>query len=104
MNLYKARKLINISEARILAVDDVRALCAMVATWLLREKISSDKAYCVDDAISLMRHTHYDLVISDITMPGKSTIEFLSIVRSNNRSHISCMDGCTTICLRKLGV
>jgi len=83
MNLYKNRKPINISEARILAVDDEKALCDMVAIWLRREGIYCDKAYCVDDAISLMRQAHYDLVISDITMPGKSGIEFLSIVRES---------------------
>jgi putative two-component system response regulator len=80
MNLYKTRKPIEISEARILAVDDERALCDLVARWLEKEGIFCDKAYCVDDAISLMEQTHYDLVISDIMMPGKSGIDFLSIV------------------------
>jgi putative two-component system response regulator len=81
MNLYKTRKRINISEARILAVDDEPTLCHMIARWLNREGIACDKACCVDDAISLMQQTHYDLVISDITMPGKSGIDFLNIVR-----------------------
>jgi putative two-component system response regulator len=83
MNLYKTRKPIDISEARILAVDDERALCDLVATWLSREGIACDKAYCVDDAVFLMRHSHYDLVISDITMPGKSGIDLLNIVRES---------------------
>lgn len=83
MDLYKTRKSINISEARILAVDDEKSLCDMVAIWLNREGISCDKAYCVNDAISLLRKTHYDLVISDITMPGKSGIELLNIVRDS---------------------
>ncbi len=81
MNLYKTRKPIDISGARLLAVDDERALCDMVARWLSREGIACDKAYCVDDAVTLMRQNHYDLVISDITMPGKSGIDFLNIVR-----------------------
>ena len=83
MNLYKTRKPIKIAEARILAVDDEKALCAMVATWLRREGMYCDMAYCVDDAISLMHQMHYDLVISDITMPGKTGIDLLNIVREN---------------------
>ena len=80
MNLYTTRKPINMSEARILAVDDEQALCNLVARWLSREGITCDQAYCVDDAISLMQQTHYDLVISDIMMPGKTGIDFLGIV------------------------
>ncbi len=83
MNLYKTRKPINISEARILTLDDERPLCDLVARWLNKEGIACDRAYCVDDAVSLMRQNHYDLVISDITMPGKSGIDFLNIVREN---------------------
>jgi putative two-component system response regulator len=83
MNLYTTRKPITISEARILAVDDEQALCDLVARWLNREGISCDTAYNVDEAISLMRRDHYDLVISDITMPGRSGIDFLGIVGEN---------------------
>ena len=80
MNLYKTRKTIKISEARILAVDDEQPLCNLVARWLSLEGISCDTSYDVDDAISLMQKHHYDLVVSDIMMPGKSGIDFLSIV------------------------
>jgi putative two-component system response regulator len=55
----------------------------MVARWLGREGIACDTAYCVDDAILLMKKTHYDLVISDITMPGKSGIDLLSMIRES---------------------
>jgi putative two-component system response regulator len=80
MNIYKSRKTINISKAKILAVDDEQDLCDMVASWLNREGISCDTAYCVDDAVSLMRRNNYDLVVSDIMMPGKSGIDLLRIV------------------------
>jgi len=80
MNIYKSRKAINITKAKILAVDDEQNLCDMVANWLNREGLSCDTAYCVDDAIALMRQKNYDLVVSDIMMPGKSGIDFLNIV------------------------
>ncbi len=80
MNLYKKPKSINISAARILAVDDEQALCDLVARWLNKEGISCDTAYGVDEAIALMQQNHYDLVVSDILMPGKSGIDFLGIV------------------------
>ncbi len=80
MNLYKIRKPFNISKAKILAVDDEPALCDLVARWLDREGISCDIAYGVDEALSMMEQERYDLVISDIMMPGKSGIDFLDIV------------------------
>ncbi len=83
MNLYKTRKPIDISKARLLAVDDEHALCDMVARWLSIEGIACDRAYCVDDAVFLMQQSHYDLAIADITMPGKSGIDFLNIVRES---------------------
>ena len=80
MNLYKTRKPITIDQARILAVDDEQALCDLIARWLTKEGISCDQALSVDEAILLMQQNHYDLVISDIMMPGKSGIDFLDIV------------------------
>nr|MBF0223525.1 response regulator [Desulfobulbaceae bacterium] len=80
MDIYKSRKAINISKANILIVDDEKDLCDMVASWLKSEGISCDTAYCVDDAVSLMRRSNYALVVSDIMMPGKSGIDFLNIV------------------------
>ena len=80
MNLYKTRKTIDISKSRILIVDDEPALCELVARWLDKEGIVCDSACGVDAAIALMQQTPFDLVISDIMMPGKSGIEFLAIV------------------------
>ena len=80
MNIYTTRKPISISQANILAVDDEKVLCDLVARWLTREGISCDTALSVDEALLLMQQKHYDLVISDIMMPGKSGIDLLDIV------------------------
>ncbi len=80
MNLYKIRKPFNLSKSKVLAVDDEPVLCNLVARWLDREGISCDIAHGVDEALSMMEQECYDLVISDIMMPGKSGIDFLDIV------------------------
>ncbi|MCL7489376.1 MAG: response regulator [Desulfobulbaceae bacterium] len=80
MSIYKDRKPINIAEARILAVDDEETLCRMVAILLNREGFHCDTAVNVDDALEMLEQRSYDLIVSDIMMPGKSGIDFLDIV------------------------
>jgi len=81
MNLYSAPRTINTAKIRVLAVDDEPDLCRMIAIWLNREGITCDTAHSVAEAVSLLERTHYDLVITDIMMPGKTGIDLLDIVR-----------------------
>jgi putative two-component system response regulator len=80
MSIYTNRRPINIAKAWILAVDDEIDLCRMVAILLKREGFHCDTAVNVDEALDLLEQNHYDLIVSDIMMPGKSGIDFLDIV------------------------
>lgn len=80
MNIYTSRRAINTARTRVLAVDDEPDLCKMIAIWLNREGIACDTACNVTEAVSLLQRNPYDLVVSDIMMPGKSGIDLLDIV------------------------
>lgn len=80
MNIYTSRRAINTARTRVLAVDDEPDLCKMVAIWLKREGIACDTAHNVPEALSLLQKTPYDLIVSDIMMPGKTGIDLLDTV------------------------
>ena len=73
------------AKVTILVVDDEQGLCAGVQEALRRE------GYVVDamtDALAALKRTEerlYNLVISDIKMPGLSGLELLSRVRARSR-------------------
>lgn len=81
MNIYTSPRSINTAAIRVLAVDDEPDLCRMVAIWLNREGIACDTAHNVLEAVAKLESTHYDLVVTDIMMPGQSGIDLLDIVR-----------------------
>ncbi len=68
--------------ARILVVDDERAIRVMTARWLTHEGFVVDIAADANEALSLLGAYQYDLMVSDIMMPGKSGIELLQEARN----------------------
>jgi YesN/AraC family two-component response regulator len=67
---------------RILIVDDEKAIRLMLLDYL-ENKYLVDTADNGDEAMRLLSITKYDLVISDINMPGMSGPKLLSKVREN---------------------
>jgi DNA-binding NtrC family response regulator len=73
------------SKVRILVVDDEQGLCAGIQEALLRE------GYVVDamtDALAALKCTEqrlFNLVVTDIKMPGLSGLELLTRVRAHSR-------------------
>ena len=66
---------------RVLVVDDEAEVLSLVGTILKKSRFEVLKAASADPALDLLEHEEVDLVISDITMPGMSGIEFLEEVR-----------------------
>jgi putative two-component system response regulator len=81
MNIYNDPRTIDMAAVRVLAVDDEPDLCRMIAIWLNREGIACDTAHNVLQAVSILEEHQYDLVVTDIMMPGQSGIDLLDIVR-----------------------
>ena len=75
----------NKAKIKILVVDDEQGLCAGIQEALRREGYVVDAATDATTGLRLAQQHLYNLVISDIKMPGLSGMELLAQVRAHNR-------------------
>lgn len=71
---------------RVLIVDDHAAVRQGVRQ-LLNEHLHPDvqaEASNADEAIEMVRHEHWDVVVLDVNMPGKSGIEALKVMKETD--------------------
>src|SRR2546426_4177796 len=73
------------SKVNILVVDDERGPCAGVQEALGREGYRVDAANDPATALNLAEHRLYNLVITDIRMPGIDGMELLRQVKAKSR-------------------
>lgn len=67
----------------ILIVDDDKAIRDLLKRILEREGYACESAVDAEEAIDFLKDQRYDLVISDVAMPGKSGIQLLEEIRTN---------------------
>jgi len=68
-------------QARILIVDDELSMRQFLSILLDREGYSTDQADSAESALDIMEASPYDLVISDVNMPGLNGIDLLKMVK-----------------------
>lgn len=73
------------SRIRILVVDDEQGLCLGIQEALRREGYQVDAVTDADSGLKAAQQHLYNLVISDIKMPGLSGLELLRRVRGQSR-------------------
>ena len=66
---------------KILVVDDEETVCNSVNKILSRRGYDVTRALTVDDAVKLIREMTFDLVITDMMIPGTGGMELLQIIR-----------------------
>lgn len=69
---------------KILVVDDDRALCRTVCSFLNQSGYEAIGCLSANEAYDEMYKTMFDVIISDIMMPGIDGFEFAKTVRSLN--------------------
>jgi DNA-binding NtrC family response regulator len=74
----------NAGDVNLLVVEDERVLCAGVQEALRRSGYRVDAAHDGPAALRLMDERNYQLVLSDIRLPGMSGLEVLSAARQKN--------------------
>jgi DNA-binding NtrC family response regulator len=73
------------SNIRILVVDDEQGLCSGIQEALKREGYMVDAATDAAAGLKLAQERLYNLVVSDIKMPGMSGLELLDRIRALHR-------------------
>jgi DNA-binding NtrC family response regulator len=73
----------NLAE-RLLIVEDEDTLCKSLQRILIREGYEVDIADSAESAFILLENGSYDLIITDIILPGISGIELLTKYRRTN--------------------
>ncbi len=79
---------INVSDHRILIVDDEFPIRELISQIVSREGYQCEKASGVDEALEKLEKGKFSLVISDINMPGKTGIDLLDNI-IKNRSELA---------------
>ncbi len=69
---------------RLLIVEDEDTLCASLQRVFIRDGYDVDIAGSAEAAFKLLEHRSYDLIITDIILPGISGIELLTKYRTTN--------------------
>jgi len=69
--------------ANILVVDDERSIREMLEIFLKKEGFLVSTASSGEEGLSLVKATEFDVIISDIKMPGMTGIEFLHELRDS---------------------
>lgn len=67
---------------RILLVDDDTHLCRTVKRGLEENAYAVDCVHDGDEGLYYGEHTHYDLIILDVMMPGKDGVEVCRALRA----------------------
>ena len=70
---------------KILVVDDERGLAAGIQEALQREGYTVDAAHDAASALQLAQQHLYNLILSDIRMPGLSGLDLLKQIRERSR-------------------
>lgn len=70
--------------SKILVIDDMAAIRAVLKEELEREKYQVDEAKDGEEALEKLRTSHYDVAFCDIKMPKLDGIELLEKVKNEN--------------------
>lgn len=76
--------------SRILIVDDEREITAILAD-VFSDDYDCTTAGSAEEALALLPLTSYQLVISDITMPGMSGLDMIPLVKSSSPNTVVVM-------------
>lgn len=70
------------SISKILITDDEPAVCEILCRWLMAEGYTCSTAFSGEQAMRLLGDHDFELVVSDVLMPGISGLDLLEFIRN----------------------
>ncbi|MCV6590658.1 MAG: response regulator transcription factor [Marinobacterium sp.] len=81
------------SQHRLLLVDDDTDLTELLGEYLINEGYQVDCAHNADEAEKVLAQQHFDLLVFDIMMPGRSGLELLQGLRPALQTPVIMLTG-----------
>ncbi|RPI35545.1 MAG: sigma-54-dependent Fis family transcriptional regulator [Nitrospiraceae bacterium] len=75
-------------DKRLLIVEDEETLCESLKRVLSREGYVVDTVNTAESAITIQRERQYDLIVTDIILPGMTGIELIRKIKEDNPEQI----------------
>jgi DNA-binding response OmpR family regulator len=72
---------------RVLIIDEEEAICSMLLNALSRDYIEAEIATSGHDGLHKFNQEHFDIVITDIIMPGMDGNSIAHQIRNSDKSH-----------------
>ncbi|MEK6693278.1 MAG: sigma-54 dependent transcriptional regulator [Nitrospirota bacterium] len=71
---------------RILIVDDERNICRVLNKFLKEEGFHAETARNFEESVSKLKNSYFDLVLTDIRLPGRSGLDLLKWIKEKGTS------------------
>jgi len=75
-------------DKKLLIIEDEETLCASLKRVLTKEGYNTDTVSTTESALELLNEKMYDLIITDIILPGMNGIELLRRVKEKNTEQL----------------
>lgn len=75
-------------DKRLLIVEDEETLCESLKRVLSKEGYTVDTVNTSESALTIVQERPYDLIVTDIILPGMNGIELIRRIRENNPEQI----------------
>ncbi|MBI4848197.1 MAG: response regulator [Nitrospirae bacterium] len=71
-------------EKKLIIVEDEETLCESLKRVLTREGYAVDAVNSAEDAFTMLEEKEYDLIITDIILPGLNGIKLIKRIKEKN--------------------
>src|SRR5215468_8651635 len=85
------------ARARVLAVDDQRYFRELIASLLREEGYEAETAASGEEALRILERADYDVVLTDLVMPGMDGSELVRRVKQRRPDHVVVVTGVVDI-------